>query len=44
LDFPEGLPPVALVPVLIEAFGDEAELDDEVAGEVLLFGPAFLAP
>ena len=31
----DGLPGLALVPVPVERFGHEAQLDDEVAGEVL---------
>ena len=33
--FGDGLPGVALVPLAIEVLGRQAELDDEVAGEVL---------
>jgi hypothetical protein len=32
-----GLPGVALVPIPVEGFGHDPELDDEVAGEVLRF-------
>jgi hypothetical protein len=39
------LPGIALVPMPIERFSHHAELDDEVAGEVLRLGLApFLAP
>jgi hypothetical protein len=31
----DGLPGVALVPMPIEGFGHQTELNDEVAGEVL---------
>jgi hypothetical protein len=39
-----GLPGVALVPIPVEGFGHETELDDEVAGEVLRLelAPLFL--
>jgi hypothetical protein len=40
----DGLPRVALVPLPVEAFGHAAELDDEVAGEVLRLGLAPLLP
>ena len=40
-----GLPGIAFVPEPIEVLGHEAELDDEVAGEVLRLGLApFLPP
>jgi hypothetical protein len=45
LDAFDGLPGVALVPMPVEGFRHEAELDDEVAGQVLRLGLApFLAP
>src|SRR5271169_5876108 len=39
-----GLPGVALVPIPVEGFGHETELDDQVAGQVLRldFTPLFL--
>ena len=39
-----GLPGVALVPIPVEGFGREPELDDEVAGQFLRldFAPLFL--
>jgi hypothetical protein len=40
----DGLPGVALVPMPVEGFSREAELDDEVAGEVLRLGLAPLFP
>ena len=41
----DNLPGVALAPTPVEGFGYQAELDDEVAGEVLRLGFApFLAP
>jgi hypothetical protein len=41
----DGLPGVALVPMPIERFSHQAELDDEVAGQVLRLGFApFLLP
>ena len=41
----DGLPGIALVPLSVERFSHQAELDDEVAGEVLRLGLApFLAP
>ena len=44
LDAFDGLPGVALVPVPVEVLGHEAELDDEVAGQVLRLGLAALLP
>jgi len=45
LDACDRLPGVALVPISVEGLGHQAELDDEVAGEVLRLGLApFLAP
>jgi hypothetical protein len=45
LDAFDGLPGIALVPMPIEGFRHYAELDDEVAGEVLRLGLApLLAP
>ncbi len=45
LDAFDDLPGVALVPVPVEGLGHEAELDDEVAGQVLRLGLApFLPP
>ena len=44
LDVFDGLPGIALVPVPIEVLGDQAELDDEVAGEVLRLDLAALLP
>jgi len=40
----DRLPGVALVPMSVEGFGHQPELDDEVAGEVLWFdfSPLFL--
>jgi hypothetical protein len=35
LDAFDGLPDIALVPMPVEGFGHKAELDDEVAGQVL---------
>jgi hypothetical protein len=35
LDVFEGPPGIALVPEPVEGFGPEAELNDDVAGEVL---------
>jgi len=41
----DGLPGIALVPVSVEGFGDEAELDDEIARLVLRLDlAAFLPP
>jgi hypothetical protein len=41
----DGLPGVALVPMPVERFGHQAELDDKVARQVLRLGvPPFLAP
>jgi hypothetical protein len=41
----DRLPGVALVPMPVEGFSHEPELDDEVAGQVLRLGlPPFLAP
>jgi hypothetical protein len=41
----DRLPGVALVPMPVEGFGHEPELDDEVAGQVLRLGlPPFLEP
>jgi hypothetical protein len=41
----DGLPGIALVPMPVERFGHHAELDNEVAGEVLRLGFApFLLP
>jgi hypothetical protein len=40
LDAFDGLPGVALVPMPVERFSDEAELDDEIARQVLRFGLA----
>jgi hypothetical protein len=45
LDAFDGLPGIALVPMSVEGFGHEAELDDEVAGQVLRLDlAAFLSP
>ena len=45
LDAFDGLPGVALVPMPVEVLGHEAELDDEVAGQVLRLDlAAFLPP
>ena len=45
LDAFDRLPGVALVPMPVEGFSHEPELDDEVAGQVLRLGLApFLAP
>ena len=45
LDVFDRLPGVALVPMPVEGFGHEPELDDEVAGQVLRLGLApFLPP
>ena len=45
LDAFDCLPSVALVPISVEGFGHQAELDDKVAGQVLRLGLApFLAP
>ena len=45
LDAFDSLPGVALVPVSVEGFGDEAQLDDEIARLVLRLDlPAFLPP
>ena len=44
LDVFDGLPRIALVPVPIEGLGHQAELDDEVAGQVLGLGLAALFP
>jgi hypothetical protein len=45
LDAFDCLPGIALIPMSVERFGRQAELDDEVAGQVLRFGlTAFLAP
>ena len=44
LDVFDGLPRIALVPDPIERLGHQAELDDEVAGEVLGLGLAALFP
>jgi hypothetical protein len=35
LDVPDGVPGIAFVPPAIEVLGHQAELDDEVRGEVL---------
>jgi hypothetical protein len=45
LDAFDHLPGVALVPMPVEGFSHDPELDDEVAGQVLRLGLApFLAP
>jgi hypothetical protein len=44
LDVFDGLAGIALVPEPVEIFGDPAELDDEVAGQVLRLGLAALFP
>ena len=45
LDAFDRLPGVALVPMPVEGFSHQPELDDEVAGQVLRLGLApFLAP
>ena len=44
LDVRDDLPGIALVPAPIEVLGDQAELDDEVAGEVLRLDLAALFP
>ena len=45
LDAFDRLPGVAFVPMPVESFSHEPELDDEVAGQVLWLSlPPFLAP
>jgi hypothetical protein len=45
LDAFDCLPGIAFVPMAVEGFGHKAELDDEVAGQVLRLGLApFLLP
>jgi hypothetical protein len=44
LDPGEGLAGVAFVPVPIEVLGGEAELDDEIAGEVFRLDLASFLP
>ena len=45
LDAFDCLPGIAFVPMAVEVLGHNAELDDEVAGQVLRLGlPPFLPP
>jgi hypothetical protein len=44
MDVFHGLAGIALVPEPVEILGGLAELDDEVAGEILGLGPAALFP
>ena len=43
LHTPDGLAGVALVPTPVEVFGDGAELDDEVAGQILWVRPPLVS-
>ena len=44
LDVRDGLPGIALVPAPVEVLGDEPELDDQIAGQVLRLDLAALLP
>ena len=45
LNIPDHLPGIGLEPAPIEVLGDDPELDDEIAGQILGFNlAAFFAP